>query len=197
MLKRILILVAAAFAWPLAASAADEAPQFAYTYVEGGYASINPSTSAPPSVNPLGGSSSLTGFEADGSYAFDPNWHGIAGYEHVSCCGVSANVFNAGAGWNTSLAEKLDLYINGEFLSEDISGPGTHTGWAGEGGLRAQLANMFELDGFVNHSDVNSVTENTIGVRGLFAIDKFWHLYAAYSNNSDQDTFLVGVRYNF
>ena len=187
MLKRILILAVAVFAWPLAASAADEAPKFDYSYLEGGYASVNPS----------GGGSSMTGFQVDGSYALNESWHAIAGYEHVSCCGVSMNVLNAGAGWNDALAEKLDLYINGEFLSQDVTGPGTHTGWAGEGGLRAQLAEMFELDGFVNHSDVNSVTENTIGVRGLFSIDKYWRLYAAYSNNSDFDTFLVGVRYNF
>lgn len=169
---------------PLAAHAADP---FKYTYVEGGYASINPS----------GGGSSLTGFAVDGSYALNPDWHGLAGYEHVSCCGVSENVLNVGVGWNTALADKLDLYINGEFLSTDVTGPGTHTGWAGEGGLRAALAERFELDGFANHSDVNSQTENTLGIRALYGIDMYWHLFASYSNNSDVDTFMVGVRYVF
>ena len=183
MLKRSLFLLAILCTAPLAAQAAD----FDYNYVEGGYASVSPS----------GSGSSLTGFEADGSYEFMPSWHAIAGYQHVSCCGIKQNTLDVGAGWNNSLADSVDLYIDGQFLSVDSTGPGTHTGWAAEGGLRAMLAEKFELDGFVNHSDVNSNTENTLGVRGLFAIDKYWHLFASYSNNSDYDTFLIGVRYNF
>jgi|GEM_PF-7119214 len=169
------------------ASFAAQADPFKYTYVEGGYTSVNPS----------GGGSSRTGFDVDGSYALNPDWHALAGYEHVSCCGVSENDFNVGVGWNTSLADNVDLYINGGFLSIDVSGPGTHTGWEVEGGLRAALADHFELDGFANHSDVNSNTVNTLGVRGLYGIDMFWHLFASYSNNSTEDTFLVGVRYVF
>ena len=183
MLKRFLLPLVMLCAAPLAAQAAD----FDYSYLEGGYASVNPS----------GGGSSLTGFEVDGSYQFMPNWHALAGYQHVSCCGVSQNTLDAGAGWNTGLADNVDLYIDGQFLSVDATRAGTHTGWAAEGGIRAALAEKFELDGFVNHSDVNSDTENTLGVRGLFAIDKYWHLFASYSNNSDFDTFLLGVRYNF
>jgi hypothetical protein len=183
MLKRILMSLAVLCSMPLAAQAAD----FKYTYIEGGYASVNPS----------GSGSSLTGFGVDGSYALNQDWHALAGYMHVSCCGISENDFNVGAGWNDAIADNVNLYINGEFLSQDRTGPGTHSGWAAEAGLRAALADHFELDGFVNHSDVNSVTENTIGVRGLYAIDMFWNLFASYSNNSDEDTFLVGVRYVF
>lgn len=195
MLKRIFLALVLLCAMPLAAQA-DPQP-FKYTYVEGGFTSVNPSTSAPPSINPAGSSSSRTGLEVDGSYALNPDWHAIASVTHVSCCGVSQNDFTAGVGWNTSLADNLDLYINGEVISSDVTGAGTHTGWGAEGGLRAALAEHFELDGFVNHSDINSNTENTIGVRGLYGIDMFWHLFASYTNNSDEDVFMVGVRYVF
>lgn len=198
MLKRTLTMLILLSALPLAVQADPQPTQtFKYTYVEGGFASVNPSSSAPRSISPAGSSSSLTGLEADGSYALSPDWHAIAGVSHVSCCSVSENVFDAGVGWNTSLASNLDLYIDGEVLSTNVSGAGTHTGWAAEGGLRAQIAQAFELDGFANHSSINSNTENTLGVRGLYAIDMFWHLFASYSNNSDQDMFLVGVRYVF
>lgn len=183
MLKRITWLLILLSAAPLAV----HADPFNYTYIEGGYESINPS----------GFGSSLTGFEVDGSYAFNPDWHGVAGYQHVSCCGVSQNDLDVGVGWNTDLADNVGLYINGGFLSLDQTGPGTHTGWFAEGGLRGALGEHFELDGFANHSDVNSTTENTLGVRGLYGIDKYWHLFASYSNNSDEDTFMVGVRYVF
>jgi len=188
MLKRTLTMLILLSAMPLAVQADPQpAPAFKYTYVEGGFASVNPS----------GSGSSLTGLGADGSYALNPDWHAIASVMHVSCCSVSQNAFSAGVGWNTALADNLGLYINGEFLSVNATGAGTHTGWAAEAGLRAQLAQQFELDGFANHSSINSNTENTLGVRGLYAIDMFWHLFATYSNNSDQDTFLIGVRYVF
>jgi hypothetical protein len=179
MLKRILLSMAILLAAPLAAEAGD----FNYNYVEGAYTSVNPS----------GRSSSLTGVTVDGSFAFDPHWHAIAGVEHVS----GQNAFDVGAGWNTALADNVDVLIEGEFLSTDVAANTTNTGWGVNGGLRFQLAPMFELDGLVSHTDVNSVTENTLGVRGLFSIDKFWHVFASYANNSNADTFMIGVRYNF
>ena len=183
MLKRILLLAAAALAWPLAASAADEAPKFVYSYVDGAYTSINPA----------GNGSSLNGVTVDGSYALDTNWHAFAGATHVS----GENAFDVGAGWNTSLADNVDLFIEGEFLSSDLAANTTKTGWGANAGLRFALAPKFELDGLVSHTDVNSNTENTIGVRGLYSIDKFWQLFASYQNNSDFDTFMIGARYNF
>jgi opacity protein-like surface antigen len=102
-----------------------------------------------------------------------------------------------GAGWNTGLADNVDLLIEGEFLSTDIAANTTNTGWGANAGLRFQLAPMFELDGIVSHTDVNSQTENTLGLRGQLGIDKYWHVYASYANNSDYDTFMIGVRYDF
>jgi hypothetical protein len=59
------------------------------------------------------------------------------------------------------------------------------------------LAPQFELDGLVQHSDVNSNTENTLTVKGIYSLTSAWHLFASYSNNSDEDDFQVGVRYVF
>ena len=179
MLKRILLSMAISLVLPLAAQAGD----FDYSYLEGAYTSVSPS----------GHSSSLSGVTVDGSFAFDPNWHAIAGVEHVS----GENAFDVGAGWNTALADNVNLFIEGEFLSTDLAANTTNTGWGANTGLRFQLAPMFELDGLVSHTDVNSHTENTLGVRGLFSIDKYWRVFASYANNSDFDTFMIGVRYNF
>ena len=182
MMRRILLAGLLLAVAPLAC-----ADGFNYTYLEGGYISVSPQH----------GGSSLSGVSVDGDYAFDPAWHALAGYSHVSCCGVSDNDLFAGVGWNTSLASHVDLFVEGEFLNQNHSGNGSDTGWGATGGLRAQLAERFELDGFVTHTDVNSNTENTVGVRGLFDIDRFWHIYASYANNSDADTFMLGVRYTF
>ena len=184
MLKRILLSTILLAAAPFAAYADN----FDYTYVEGAYTSVSLQH---------GNSTSLTGATADGSYALTPAWHAFAGFEHVSCCGVSQNDLDAGIGWNTDIADNVGLFIDGEFLSHNHSGNGSNTGWGAVGGLRARLGIPFELDGFVSHTDINSNTENTIGVRGLYSIDKFWRIFASYTNNSNANTFMVGVRYVF
>lgn len=184
MMKRILMTLGLLCLMPLAA----QADNFDYSFVEGAYTSVSPQN---------GNTTSLTGLTVDGSYALNDSWHAIAGYQHVSCCSISDNVLNLGAGWNTHLGEKVDLFIDGEYLSENASGNGTHSGWGATGGVRAALAQQFELDGFVTHTDINSVTENTLGVRGLFSLDRNWRLFASYTNNSDDNTFMVGARYAF
>src|SRR5579863_1012190 len=192
MFKHSFLAIAALLSWPLSAAASD----FDYSYLEAGLVIVNPAGNS-PIFGPANTNSNLNGLEVDGSYALNDSWHLIAGYEHVACCGISENVLDAGAGWNTDLTEKLDLYINGEVISTDITGPGTHSGLGVEAGVRAQLATQFEADGFVSHTDVNSNTENTIGVRALFSINRDWRLFASYSNNTDENTLIAGVRFNF
>lgn len=183
-MKRIILLaVLAALSAPCAASADD----FDYSY---GEASI-------VNLSPAHGGSSLSGGEFDGSYAFSSQIHGIAGFQHVACCSVSQNTLDLGGGWNTKLAEQIGLFVDGEFLSVNASGNGNHTGWGAIGGLRAWLAPKFELDGYVRHTDIGSDTENTLGVRALYSIDFHWRVFAAYSNDSAADTFMVGARYAF
>lgn len=183
MMKSLLAALVLLSVLPLAVRADD----LSYSYVEGAYTSASPQH----------GGSSLNGPAIDGSYAIAPNWHVFAGYQHVSCCSVSDNDLGAGVGWNTDLAQNVSLFVNGEFLSDNTSGNGSNTGWGATGGIRALLAPRFELDGFVTHSDVSSNTENTVGVKGLFSLDRYWWLYASYSNNSDFNTYRIGVRYVF
>jgi hypothetical protein len=170
-------------ALPLAAEADD----FDYNYGEASLVSMSPAHNG----------SSMTGASVDGSYAFTDQIHGIAGFQHVSCCEVSQNSLDLGGGWNTKLDAQVSLFVDGEFLSVNQSGNGNHTGWGATGGLRAMLVPKFELDGYVSHTDINSDTENTIGVRGFYSIDLHWQVYAGYSNDSDADTFMLGARYNF
>ena len=179
MRKTILLFAILAAAMPLVAAAGT----FDYTYAEGAFTSLSSS----------GNNSSSSGATVDGLFAIDPNWHVLGGVEHVS----GENELDVGAGYNTALADNVDLFIEGEFLSTDVRQPSTDTGWGAIGGLRFQLAPKFELDGLVSHTDVSSRTENTIGVRGLLDLDKNWRLFASYSNNTDFDTFMIGVRYDF
>lgn len=189
MMKRILVASLLLAAAPLAAHADD----FDYTYAEGEIISMNPSHS----------SGSPSGPGVDGSYAVAPNAHVFAGYSHVSCCSISQNIFDIGAGWNTHLADQVDLFVDGEFLSVNTSGNssnggnGTNTGWGATGGLRWWLVDRLEFDGYVNHTDISSNTENTLGARILWTFDLHWRVFAGASNNSDQNTYMIGARYDF
>jgi|SRR6185312_9166946 len=181
--KIILLTALATLSVPYAASADD----FDYNYGEASLVSMSPAHNG----------SSMTGAEVDGSYAFTSQIHGIAGFQHVSCCDIGQNTLDLGGGWNTKLAEQVGLFVDGEFLSVNQSGQGSHTGWGAIGGLRAWLAPKFELDGYVSHTDINSNTENTLGVRAFYGIDFHWQIFAGYANNSDADTFMLGARYTF
>ena len=179
MLKQMFLLMLLIPAFPLTASADG----FDYNYLEGAFTSLSAS----------GNGSSPSGVSADGSFAFDPNWHAYAGAEHVS----GSDAIDAGAGWNTDLADKVDLFVEGEFISTDVQMPATDTGWGANAGLRFQAAPKFELDGMVSHTDVDSQTENTLLVRGLVSLDRSWRVFASYANNADYDTFMIGIRYDF
>ncbi|MGH8280062.1 MAG: hypothetical protein ACRETQ_10950 [Gammaproteobacteria bacterium] len=181
-LRLIAILVLSA-ALPLAARAAG----FDYTYAEGGYLNASPSHG-----------SSLSGAFVDGSYALQPNWHVGAAFSSASCCSITDNRLAAGFGYNASIAENLDFIADADFLNENVSGGnGSHSGWSIDGGLRARIAPQFELDGLVTHADINSDTENTLTIRGLYSLTTNWRLMASFSNNSDENDFMLGVRYAF
>lgn len=182
MLKFAAVLVLAA-AWPLVAQAAG----FDYTYAEGGYLNESPSHG-----------SSLSGVFVGGSYALQPNWHVGAAFSTASCCSITDNRFAASFGYNANIAENLDFIADAAFLNENVSqGGGSHSGWAIDGGLRARIAPQFELDGLLTHSDLNSNTENTLSIRGLYSLTSNWRLFASFSNNSDENNFMLGVRYAF
>lgn len=176
------VLVVSA-ALPMAAQAAG----FDYTYAEGGYLNESPSHG-----------SSLSGAFVDGSYALQPNWHISGLFSTASCCSITDNRFAASVGYNTAIAENIDFIADASFLNENLShGGGSHSGWAIDGGLRARLAPQFELDGLITHSNVNSNTENSLTVRGLYSLTSNWRLFASFSNNSDENDFMLGVRYAF
>ncbi|HSN16815.1 MAG TPA: hypothetical protein VLV87_01280 [Gammaproteobacteria bacterium] len=184
MIMRILtasLLLAAAL--PIGA----QADNFDYTYAEGSVISVNPSNS----------SGSPSGPGVDGSLALAPNAHVFAGYSHVSCCNISRNTFDIGAGWNTPLAQQLDLFVDGEFLSVNSSGNGTDSGWGATGGLRWWLVDRLEFDGTVSHTDISGNTENTLGARVLWTFDPHWRVFAGASNNSDENVYMIGARYDF
>ena len=183
MIRRILATSLLLAALPLAARADD----FDYTYAEGYVLSVDPAHQ----------SGSPAGPGVDGSYAVAPNAHVFAGYSHVSCCDISQNSFDIGAGWNTRLADKVDLFVDGEFLSVNTSGNGTDSGWGVTGCLRWWLIDRLEFDGYVMHTDVSSNTENTLGARVLWTFDPHWRVFAGVSNNSDQNTYMIGARYDF
>ncbi len=186
MSKRILLFTILASALPFAAMA-DQPDPFNYDYAEGAYLSENPS----------GGSADLTGVLVDGSYELQHNWRVSGLLSTASCCGINDNRYGASVGYYTGINDKLDFIADLSFLGQHVTNAGNHNGWGIDGGLRAMLAPKFELDGLVQHSDVNSNTENTLTVKGLYSLTDAWRLFASYSNNSDEDDFQVGVRYVF
>lgn len=188
MLKRTLSLAILCAAAPLAAWADQPAAStFGYTYAEGGYLSENPS----------GGGSDLTGVFVDGSYELQPHWRLTGEFSNASCCGSTDNRYGVGAGYYTDINSQFSFFADLSFLGQHVTNNGSHNGWGIDGGLRFVPVEKLELDGMVQHTDVNSTTENTIGVKALYSLTNEWRLFAGYSNNSVENDFQIGVRYVF
>jgi len=83
----------------LALSASASAEGFNYSFVSAGYGTTD-----------FDGIGDGDGFTLRGSYAFNNDIHGFAGYESAGLdFGIDATRWNAGFGYNTSMSDKLDL----------------------------------------------------------------------------------------
>jgi len=153
-------------ALPGAAALADNHPQ--WTFVEGGYLGVD--------VDNLDGSGS--NWFLGGSFGLGKSWHVLADYTDGELGDtVDQTMWRIGGGFGGGLGKRADIvaelfYIDQETVS---SGPlGTKVsddGWGATVGVRWRIIKLFEVDGFINYSDLG-VFGDQIGyeLRGILNI---------------------------
>lgn len=171
-------------ALPIAARAGD----MSYSYVELGYVFINPENG-----------DSNTGAGVHGSIAFGENLFGFAEFSTFSRGSASdLNVYAVGLGGHYGITDRMDLVARVGAARAETST--LHdTGFVASGGMRAEVAEGFELEAHVNYSDFgdtdNGEAEIALGGRYFFT-DRF-AVGAEFAAADDGKSVFAGVRFAF
>lgn len=184
-LKSIVFAVAV-LTLPTAAALAEEP---AWTYVEGGYLSVDVDNLSDSGDNYfLGGS-------------FGGSWWHFIGYFSSGDLGPGAeqDLWRVGFGWHGMLGDKADVVGEAYYVDQSIdtsASSDSETGYRLSGGVRWVPIKLFEMDGFVNYNDVGSNSDMSYEAR---AIVNVWRLGfgASYEKFDDADQWNAFVRFNF
>ena len=170
-----------------------------YTYLEGGYVDVGADLDLDLDLDILG----LV--ETDGWFAgFSfrlANFHFIGNYEKIS--GVldfsDTTTWNAGAGWHGLLGRRADLVIEASYIDFTMDTPDgkiSENGYLGTGGIRWRLVKWFEINGFVNYTDLDVATGGTsYEINAVFYLGPI-NLGLGYKTN-DVEIAAAYLRWNF
>ncbi len=149
------------------AARADGGPR--YTYVEGGWQSVElSSTGIPGEQDPDG-----DGFSGGASYAVTDLFHVFAGYSSVTLDVLGGDVdlteLNVGAGINYAVTEAIDVVGRAAYVDAeaDVDGGGTSSdsGYRLEAGLRGMATPSIEINGGLSYEDEGSDASDRLAVR--------------------------------
>jgi len=187
--------VAAVLALAISASAGAEG--FSYTYASLGYGTTDFDV-----IDADG-----DGYIADGSYAFNQNFHGFAGVALASLESnavpgdVDATRLSVGVGYNRGLSDTVDLVakLSYEELDFDVPGPGGDDSGYGLGvGVRFMASDMFELNGGIKRVDYSDFGDDTaFEIGGLYSFNDDWSIGLAGEFSDDVSLYKLSGRFYF
>jgi opacity protein-like surface antigen len=176
-------------AMPLAAQAADG---MSYSYVDLGYTEID-----------IDGAPSGDGLGLRGSVGFADNFFAYADYATYNFPGsVDVDLYSVGLGGRIPLSDMVDLVGRAAYAKVDASAGGglsaNDDGYQVAAGLRAEVADGFELEGNVIYTDFGGSSDDTeVAVGGRYFFTDNFAVGAEYRTGSDADTLFAGVRFAF
>lgn len=176
-----------------AASSAVQASDFSYDYVGLAYVSAEVDD-----VNIDG-----NGMALEGSFSVADNYHVVAHYTDIGFdYNIDGKTFDLGLGYNRSISEAVDVVASVSYVSVELSEPTfgsvDDNGYGVYLGLRGMVADKVELLGglnYVNLSDSGNDTTYSLGA-GFDVTDQI-QIGAGLSNNSDGNSYNIGVRFYF
>lgn len=163
----------AALALPFAAHAHN------YTYIEGGYVSLD-NDAADDSGFRIAGSGAITA-----PIALIGEYVDTGDFEQLSF----------GAIYHAPIDRSLDWFAGATIEMVDVPGD-DDTGFGLRGGLRWSFAKSFELIPEIRHVDVFDEGFTSLRLAGLFRVAPRLDIQAALQGGDD-DRFEAGLRYNF
>ena len=173
----------------LSAGSAFAADGPSWKYAEGGYLSVDTDNLSDSGDNYFLGA------------AFGGSWWHVIGYFSSGDLGpgVELKQTRLGFGWHGLLADQGDFVGEAYWLDQSVdpstAGP-DDTGYRLTGGIRWTPIDLFELDGFVNYTDVSSSSDMSYEGRAILNI---WRIGigAAYEKFDDADQWNAFIRFTF
>ncbi len=187
-MKRTLLALALS-----AAAISAQASDINYNYVQGNYGEID-----------IDGAK-LDGFGIEGSYKFNDNFYGFAGYDKFDKNGASLSESNLGFGYAKSISDKTDWISELSFVRNSVDigfGNFSDNGYRVATGLRGMVSDKVELNGKVSYTDVGDFGNGFgAGVGAVFHVNDSFGLTAGYDyadrDSTDFNGWNVGARLSF
>jgi len=188
-MKLSLIALTVAAALPLSAHASD----LNYNYVEADYAS----------THAFG--TTLDGYQAKGSAAFNDNFFGTASYGRVSKNGGHFSEGTVGLGYRHAISDKANWDSILSYVNDDAGAGGnsaSDNGYRIQTGVRGMMAPRFEANANVNYTHVSNFGNGVgAGVGGMFHVNDTWGITGGYDyskrDSTHLNTWTLGLRASF
>lgn len=182
-MKRTLLILAAALAAPLAASAADD---LSYSYIEGGYYRAD-----------VDGFDHEDGYGLRGSAALGENFHLFAGWDNLDYDGFDIGQQRIGVGYNTAINDKVDFVGRVSYERIDIEDFDDADGYGAEVGVRASFSPHFEGGAGVRYTNVEHNGDTSLVLNAQYKFNPTWGIVAEAQINNDANAVFVGPRISF
>lgn len=172
---------------PLAA----QAEGMSYSYIDLGYNEID-----------IDGAPTGDGFGVRGSVGFAENFFAFAEYSTFGFPGgLDVDFYSVGLGGRLGVSDNVDLVGRAGYAKADASAGGLSAdddGYVVAAGVRAEVADGFELDGNVIYTDFGSGADDTeLAVGGRYFFTENFAVGAEFRTGDDADTIFAGVRFAF
>ena len=175
-------------------SAAANADDFSYNYVQIGYGEAEIDAG-------IGGDIDGDGPGIFGSLSLTESFHVFGEYQTADFgSGVDLNQLEAGLGYNVGLSESVDFvarlgYVNMEVDSP--SGSADENGYSVGVGLRGQLAEKWEVNGALDYVDLDSDSETRAKAGFLYNFTDAIAFGASGTWWDDVTVYQLNARFNF
>ena len=146
------------------------------------------------------------GFTLGGSFAINDSLHAFAGYDAVDLSSngfdIDATRWNAGIGYNTSVADNMDMFARLSYESIDFNPPGPgsvdDSGYGLGVGLRYAASDAVELNAAINYVDYGDLGDDTsLEVGGLYNFTDAFAVGVSAEFSNDVSTFAITGRFYF
>lgn len=147
---------------------------------------------------------SLDGFGLNGSFKFNDDFYGIAGYQQTSKGSVELSEFDFGLGFRKNIHEGTDWVSELSWIRNTFDyGPysTSNNGYRIATGVRSMVSEQFELNGKINYTNVSNFGNGFgVGVGGVYHFNDTFGVGIGF-DYADRDTNLnswnIGARLNF
>ena len=165
-----------------------------YTYVEGGYNSIDIDTLKDDG----------DGFFLGASFGFLKNWHILGQYSTNETDTVKADFkeLTIGGGWHGLLGERADVVGELYYIDSELNPSGgpkvSDNGYAARAGIRWRLIKFFELGGYARYQNQSDFGGSETGYEAQ-ALLYVWRIGIGlgYQDVNDIETANAFFRFNF